>query len=364
MAMVELSVMDQRYQAVMDVLRDGWRVTEVAERLGVARQSVHNWIRKFRQDGIVGLADQSHRPKTCPHQMSAETEKMVVKLRREHPHWGPRTIRHQLGIRGIDPLPDRSSVYRALVRKHLIDPNPRRKRRKDYRRWERGQSMELWQLDVMKFKLSTGRTASIVTGLDDHSRFCVCAVIVKHATSTAVCRAFGQALRRFGVPLEVLTDNGLVFTGRFAPYKTEVLFDRICRDNGIRHILTGVKAPTTTGKIERFHKTLRIEVFSKQAFATIAEAQKALDAFIDEYNNSRPHQSIGMIAPAERFKPLEHVAEPREPLPRPSRHRARMTSRLWIAPFQSRPFEESTRVDRSVWLIRVTGLATGSEDRS
>src|ERR671932_1075687 len=137
--------------------------------------------------------------------------------------------------------------------------------------------------------------------VDDHSRFCVMATVVVRATGRAVCLAFAQALQRYGVPEEVLTDNGKQFTDRFGK-GGEVLFDRICRDNGIAHRLTAPASPTTTGKVERFHLTLRRELLDEAGvFADVAAAQAAVDAFRREYNHDRPHQSLAMATPASRF---------------------------------------------------------------
>jgi transposase InsO family protein len=116
--------------------------------------------------------------------------------------------------------------------------------------------MELWQMDIMGgVRLADGSELKIVTGLGDHSRFCICAHLVVRATARPVCEALAAALRTYGVPDQILSDNGKVFTGRFGLGKGEVLFDRICRENGIRHLLTAPRSPTTTGKVERFHKT-------------------------------------------------------------------------------------------------------------
>jgi hypothetical protein len=117
-----------------------------------------------------------------------------------------------------------------------------------------------------------------------------------------VCEALAAAMRRYGVPEEVLTDNGRQFTGRFATTDVEVLFDRICRENGITHRLTAPYSPTTTGKIERFHRALRTEFLRGRAFPTLAVAQAELDAWVGDYNERRPHQGIGMASPAERFR--------------------------------------------------------------
>jgi len=117
------------------------------------------------------------------------------------------------------------------------------------------------------------------------------------------------------VPQQVLTDNGKVFTGRFAHPPVEVLFDRICRENGIEHLLTQPRSPTTTGKIERFHRTLRTEFDTTQVFRTLKAAQQALDEWVQEYNREREHSSIGDTTPASRF---DVGAEPaRAPSQRP-----------------------------------------------
>ena len=300
--LVELGLVEQRYKAVMEVL-DGATVTDVARRNGVVRQTVHDWLRRYAAHGLAGLADGSSKPQSCPHQMAPEVEAAILELRRAHPGWGPRTIGHRLQRDGVEPVPGRSSIYRCLVRHGLITPEARRKRRSDYKRWERARAMELWQMDIVGgVVLAGGREAKVVTGIDDHSRFCVSALVVARATATPTCDALALAMRRHGVPDQVLTDNGKVFTGRFGPGTGEVLFDRICRENGIKHLLTAPRSPTTTGKVERFHKTLRAEFLTGKVFASIEEAQAALDVWIDHYNHERPHQSIGMVAPFERFR--------------------------------------------------------------
>ena len=122
-----------------------------------------------------------------------------------------------------------------------------------------------------------------------------------------------------------MTDNGKVFTGRFGPVgsSAEVLFDRICAENGIRHLLTAPRSPTTTGKVERWHKTIRAEFLAEHdhQHATIAELQAALDAWVVHYNTERPHQALGMRPPIERFRlasaAVETVVEP-APVPAPA----------------------------------------------
>jgi transposase len=152
-----LGLVEQRYRAVLEILNDGATVVEVARRYGVARQTLHAWLRRYAAAGLGGLADQSSRPASCPHQIAPQVEARIVALRRAHPGWGPRSILTQLGREGTVPLPGRSSVYRALVRHGLIQPQQRRRRRQDYKRWERSRAMELWQLDIVgRIRLADG----------------------------------------------------------------------------------------------------------------------------------------------------------------------------------------------------------------
>jgi len=301
--LVELGLVEQRYRAVLEVLNDGVTVTDVARRYGVARQTVHVWLGSYAAEGLRGLADRSSRPLSCPHQMAPEVEARIVAMRREHPVWGPRTILYWLEHDGVAPLPGRTSVERCLIRHGLVSLRPRRRKRSDYKRWERSRAMELWQMDIVGgVRLVEGSEAKIVSGLDDHSRFVVCARVVGRATARPVCDALEAALVAHGAPEAVLTDNGKVFTARFGPGPGPVRFDRICTNNGVTHLLTAPRSPTTTGKVERWHKTLRREFLTGKAFASIEDAQTQLDAWVWHYNHERPHQAIGNVPPIGRFR--------------------------------------------------------------
>ena len=146
--------------------------------------------------------------------MAAAVEARIVGLRREHPGWGPSRIAWQLEREGTEPLPGRSSACRALVRHGLVEARKRRRRREDYRR--QGVAAGLWQMDVMgRVHLTGGLEVKVVTGIDDHSRFVVCAAVVVRAKARPVCLSLAEALGRYGVPAEILTDNGKVSTRRW-----------------------------------------------------------------------------------------------------------------------------------------------------
>lgn len=295
---------EYRYRAVCEVL-GGSPIGEVAARYGTTRQSVDSWRKRFKQEGMAGLADRSRRPHTSPTKLDAEVEAIICQLRRDHPRWGARRISHELGRRGVDRAPSRATVHRVLTRNGLIDPQAQNHRRK-YKRWQRQEPMHLWQIDIVGgVPLADGRQCKLLTGIDDHSRFVVIAAVLSTPSAREVVAAFTAAMRCYGVPSEVLTDNGGQFTGRYLkPAPVEVLFERICRDNGIKQRLTKPRSPTTTGKIERFHKTLRTEFLDLATpFESHAAAQEAVDGWITSYNTNRPHQALDMAAPAELFRP-------------------------------------------------------------
>ena len=294
---------EQRYKAVLAVIADGRTVTEVASDWGVSRQTMHDWLARYEAEGLEGLNNRSHRPAHSPHQMPAVWEAKVLEVRRAKPYWGARRLALELTRKGgAEPPLSESGVYRCLVRAGVIEPQQRRWRRETWKRWERAAPMELWQLDTVGgFLLADGTTAKALTGVDDHSRFCISARLMARERTQSVCDGFSSALRTYGVPAQVLTDNGKVFTGRFAQPPVEVLFDRICRENGVDHLLTEPRSPTTTGKIERFHKTLRVEFDTRQVFRNLKTAQEALDEWVNYYNKQRPHQSLADATPESRF---------------------------------------------------------------
>lgn len=318
MALIALSVVEQRLDAVRAVLA-GASVTEVAAQVGVSRQSVHTWVGRYLSEGVGGLADRSSRPRSCPHQSPQAVERAVLEMRREHARWGAKRIRLELLRKPPEyftgPVPSVSTVNRILRRHQLLKERPRKRPRDSYQRFERPGPMQLWGIDIVGgvslVNTVTGelREAKIVTGVDDHSRFCVMAAVVERATARSVCLAFAQALAKYGVPEEVITDNGKQFTDRFSrhgPSRGEVLFDKICRRNGITHRLTAPASPNQNGKVERFHGTFRPEISELGPFTSVAEAQAAVDVWVADYNRERPHQALDdrvPVVPADRFEP-------------------------------------------------------------
>ena len=199
--LVELKLVEQRYRAVIDVL-DGMSVTDVARRNGVSRQT-----RAHVAASLCRAA--AWRP--WPTRARSPRAVRTRWPRSSRPGWSSCAERTRGGDHapsapsspktGFTPVPGRSSIYRTLVRHHLLEPTQRKRSRSDYKRWERCRSMELWQMDVVgRFHLADGTEVKVVTGVDDHSRFCICARVVARATARPVCEALQWALRTHGVP--------------------------------------------------------------------------------------------------------------------------------------------------------------------
>jgi transposase-like protein len=136
--------MEQRYRAVLQV-QAGMSVVEAAEAFGVSRQAVHRWLRWYRDEGLAGLGDGSHRLREHPWQIDPAVESAICEMRREHPRWAKRRLEFELGRQGCPgPIPSQSTIYRALVRQNFIQPAKRGRPRESYQRWERPEPMQLW----------------------------------------------------------------------------------------------------------------------------------------------------------------------------------------------------------------------------
>jgi transposase len=147
--MRELSVAEQRYAAVLAVIVDGLSISQVAEKVGVSRQTLHSWLARYEAQGLEGLVDRSHRPVSCPHQMPAQVAATLLELRRSRPYWGPRRLVFELTKRGVVPVVSESAAYRAWVRAGVDRSECADRRSRKWKRWERGAAMELWQMDVV-----------------------------------------------------------------------------------------------------------------------------------------------------------------------------------------------------------------------
>src|SRR5438093_4635578 len=286
MALRVVSMTELRLEVLTEPERLGCTVAETCERWGISRQTYYRYRRRYRLWGEQGLEDLSRAPFHSPRQIDPELEDTIGRMRKDHPRWGARTIRNYLRRQGVDP-PAISTIHQALRRASLIADQPR-KRPKATKRFVRPVPNDLWQMDAMAVKLTTGAVAHLVGVLDDHARYLLANVACPTPSGEATWRAFSQAAEAFGLPRQVLSDNHLSFTGR--RYHMVVEFERRLKDAGVTLINGRPRHPETQGKIERFHRTVREWLTDEGPPRTLGELQVLMDRFRVHYNTERPHQ--------------------------------------------------------------------------
>lgn len=295
-------------------------VTQVCAESGVSRKTFYKWVRRYVEGGIDALEDRSTRPRSSPNQIGVEVEDKIVRLRKELSDagldHGATTIQWHLGRGGtVELVPSVAGVHRVLVRRGLVVPQPKKRPKSSWNRFEAAAPNERWQIDAMDWVIGTG-VVRVFNIIDDHSRVVVRSAAVPEATTQAAWVTFSQAVAVWGPPAGVLSDNGLCFSGKLR--RLEVLFEANLRDAGIKPSTGRPYHPQTTGKVERFQQTLKKWLRPRHLAATIAELQADLDEFCHLYNHERPHQGIGRAVPIDRWT-ASLVARPaNEALPHPS----------------------------------------------
>jgi len=309
--------MDVRLRAA--VAAGDVNVAWLCRELGVSRQTFYKWRRRYLAEGLVGLEARSRAPKTSPRRVGGDVEDLVVGLRKELDNLGvdsgPATIQWHLGRRGLRAVPSQATIWRVLVRRGFVVPEPRKRPKSSFRRFEADAPNELWQADCIEHTIATG-TVKILSFIDDHSRVALRVRALPAATSEATWTTFCEATTRWGVPLGQLSDNGLNFSGKLRGI--EVFFEHQLRAIGVLPKTSRPFHPQTCGKVERFQQTLKKWLRRQPRAADLDTLQAQLDAFVDYYNHHRPHRGIGRATPAERWAATPPAINLGVALPRPA----------------------------------------------
>jgi len=323
-------------------------VSGVCREAGTSRKTFYKWAERYRAEGLAGFEERSRRPLTTPHRTSDVVEDLVVKV-----YWelvasgldhGAMTVQWHLGQREEMHgwrVPAVATVHRILARRGLIEPQPRRRPKTSWRRFEAPMPNEWWQIDATDWFIASG-PVKIFNIVDDHSRVAIRARAVKEATTVEAWATFCQGGQQWGLPAGVLSDNGLSFSGKLR--RMEVLFEANLRDAGIRPITGRPFHPQTTGKVERFQQTEKKWLRQQPLARNLPELQRQLDAFCDTYNHERPHQGIGRVTPASRWTASSAARPADQPLEHPT----------W-----SPPIVRDVRVDANGQVFVGTDLAIG-----
>jgi len=325
MSLRVVTMAELRLEVLLEPERTGQSVAEVCRRRGISRTTLYAYKRRYELEGPAGLEPRSRRPTRSPAQIEVELEVRICQLRKHHPRWGARRIRSELRRSGIDP-PAVSTIHQVLRRNHLVTDQPR-KRPKARKRFEREVPNDLWQIDATKVALADGTEVWVVDALDDHARYLLAARAALRPTTQAAWACFEDAATRHGMPRQLLSDNGLCFTGRL--HGRVVDFERRIRSLGIVLINSGPYHPETLGKLERFHKTLKEWLADEGSPRDLPHLQELLDRFRAHYNDERPHQAIDDATPAERYRPSPLRAPVVEELEAPTYPRGAIIRTVW-----------------------------------
>ncbi len=297
------------------VIVEGRTQAEVAGTYGVSTGWVSRLIARYRAEGDVAFEPRSRRPKTSPGALPATTVELILRLRKElcdaGLDAGPETIAWHLA-QHHKTVVSRSSIARHLARAGLVVAEPKKRPKSSYIRFEASMPNETWQSDFTHYRLtrtdgSPGADTEIISWLDDCTRYALRVTAHPRVTGPIVLASFRSALTQHGIPASTLTDNGMVYTTRFAGGRG----GRSSLEHELRRLHIAQKNsrpnhPTTCGKAERFQQTLKKWLRAQpDQPTTISELQALLDTFVDEYNNRRPHRSLpNRATPAARYTSL------------------------------------------------------------
>jgi transposase InsO family protein len=289
--------------AVLQVISEQLSVTEAAARHGISRRHLHRLLARYRDGGLEALEPRSRRPKTTPIATPEEVRKRVVELRRQLTaaglDGGPVTIAWHLEQEGLRALSS-STIRRILHQAGLITPEPRKRPRSSYIRFQADQPNETWQSDVTHWRLADQTDVEVLNWLDDHSRFLLSCTVHRPVGGDDVVRTFLATADQYGVPASTLTDNGRIYTARFGGGRNA--FEYLLPVLGVRQKNGSPGHPQTQGKIERFHQTLKRWLAAQPAAQTLAELQHQLDSFQAHYNEKRPHRALERSTPGHAYR--------------------------------------------------------------
>ncbi len=290
--------MDVGHYLVEAHLREGRSVAELAAIHGVHRSWLYKLLARYRAHGEAGLEPRSRRPRRSPAAMSRDIEDEIVRLRTdllaEGLDAGALTIHWHL-VQRAGRAPSVTSIWRALRRRGLVTPQPRKRPRSSFQRFAASLPNECWQADMTHWMIAGGRAVEVVNLIDDHSRLCLASVALPVTSALDVGRIFQEARARYGAPAAVLTDNGCIFTAEHRSGRT-VLETELAR-LGIEHRRARPYHPQTCGKVERFHQTLKRYLAKQAPASSLALLQAQLDHFAGRYNDARPHRALGRRTP-------------------------------------------------------------------
>ena len=309
-----VTVMSEKEEFIRLSKVSGTKMSELCLEFGISRTTGYKWLNRYAQDVVKGLQEHSRRPHFSPHKTKAELEVLILNARSSHPSWGGAKIKEYLQNLGQEQMPSEKTVDRILKRYGCINPEESAKH-KGFIRFEHENPNDLWQMDFKgHFALSQGTRCHPLTLLDDHSRFSLLIQACADEQSSTVKQALITVFRTHGIPRQMTMDNGSPW-GYSGNQRYTTLSAWLIR-LGIQVSHSRPSHPQTQGKLERFHRTLNLELLSRYQLEDFKEAQRAFDWWRKIYNEERPHQAINFNVPKKRYcsseRPYPEILNPIE----------------------------------------------------
>ena len=300
--------MDLAKYCVDAVLVEGRSVRAVAAATGRSKSWVQRHVTLYREGGDEALTPRKRGPKVPANLTSAALEDEIVARRKrladDGLDAGARTIAWHMSQGGVVP-PALSTIHRVLVRRGLVTPQPQKRPRSSWMRFESALPNETWQSDMTHWHLADGEPVEIINFIDDYSRAVLASVAVPVATAAEVVRIFYATTATWGFPASVLSDNGAIYTTAYRGGHTGMEIELAALGITFKH--GKPYHPQTQGKVERFHLTLKKWLRKKPAAATLAELQAQIDRFVHIYNEERPHTARG-CPPMQAWRALDKAS--------------------------------------------------------
>ena len=290
----------------------------------ISRQTYYKWKKRFELEGLDGLRDRSCRPGAVPITTPVEIEDAIVRARKELADAGefngPFSIADRLAVQGVSPAPSRATIARILSRRGLVRPQPRKRPRSSYRRFEAGRPNEMWQSDWTEWHLidrdGARRPVAIAGTLDDHSRFLVgLRAGSGDGNGELVWAVMSAAISAHGVPMSSLTDNGTCYSTKHRADHRPARFEANLAALGCQSIASTPYHPQTCGKIERFWQTLKKWLRARGPHRSLADLNRDLTDFAEYYNTRRAHRALGGRTPATAYNATIKARPADRPLP-------------------------------------------------
>jgi putative transposase len=305
----EVSVMDQRRELVRLAAREGVNRRELFRRFGISPDIGYKWLARWAA-GDEELADRSRRPHVSPGRCEAQIEARVLAVRDAHPVWGARKIARRLERAGVTP-PALSTVHEILRRHGRVGPPQTSS--KPYQRFEKEAPNRLWQMDFKgDVPLANGASCHPLTMIDDHSRYALCVRACANEQGRTVQDQLTATFQRYGLPDAIFVDNGTPWGDSSGTRWTRLGVWLLKLGVGLVH--SRPYHPQSRGKNERFHRTLKAEVFAMRQFRDLPDLQRAFDSWRTVYNLERPHEALGLDVPASRYRPSSRAMPDRLPV--------------------------------------------------